>query len=138
MNGVIDVYKAGGILIKDGKFLVTRSKGKDIFYAPGGRIEQGEDPEVALIRELGEELSIRVKKENLKFFGTFIHPSAGENHLTIKMDVFLVEAWEGVVVPSHEIEEFFWITSRPPSDLKIGSIFGEEVLSRLKAKGLIE
>lgn len=138
MNGVIDVYKAGGILIKDGKFLVTRSKGKDIFYAPGGRIEQGEDPEVALIRELDEELSIRVKKESLKFFGTFIHPSAGENHLTIKMDVFLVEAWEGVVVPSHEIEEFLWITSRPPSDLKIGSIFGEEVLPRLKAKGLIE
>jgi len=31
-----------------------------------------------------------------------------------------------------------WITSHPPSNLKIGSIFGEEVLPRLKAKGLIE
>src|SRR3989344_6656545 len=105
MNDRIDIYKAGGILIKDRKFLVTRSRGKDIFYAPGGRIEQGEDPETALVRELEEELSIRVKKDCLKPFGTFLHPSAGKNHLTIKMAVFLVEAWEGEIVPSHEIEE---------------------------------
>jgi len=138
MNGRIDIYKAGGILIQDRKFLVTRSRGKDIFYAPGGRIEQGEDSEGALVRELEEELSIRVKKEHLKPFGTFLHPGAGEDHFTIKMDVFLVEAWEGEIVPGHEIEEFLWITSHPPSNLKIGSIFGEEVLPRLKAKGLID
>lgn len=138
MNDEIDIYKAGGILIKDRKFLVTRSRGKDIFYAPGGRIEQGEDPEGALVRELEEELSIRVKKERLKPFGTFLHPSAGENHLTVKMDVFFVEAWEGEIVPSHEIEEFLWITSHPSPNIKIGSIFGEEVLPRLKAKDLID
>ncbi len=138
MNAVVDVYKAGGILIKDGKFLVTRSKGKDIFYAPGGRIEQGEDSENALVRELEEELSIRVKKEHLKPLGTFLHPSAGEDHLTIKMDVFLVEAWEGKIAPSNEIEEFLWISSNPPSNIKIGSIFGEEVLPRLKAECLID
>ena len=138
MNDRIDISKAGGILIKDRKFLVTRSRGKDIFYAPGGRIEQGEDPETALLRELDEELSIRVKKESLKFFGTFIHPSAGDNHLTIKMDVFLVEVWEGEIILGNEIEEFLWVTSGPPSNIKIGSIFGEEVLPRLKAKGLIE
>ena len=138
MNGRIDIYKAGGILIQDRKFLVTRSRGKDIFYAPGGRIEQGEDSESALVRELEEELSIRVKKEHLKPFGTFFHPGAGEEHLTIKMDVFLVEAWEGEIAPGNEIEEFLWISSSPPSNIKIGSIFGEEVLPRLKASGLIE
>ncbi|MBI3627774.1 MAG: NUDIX domain-containing protein [Candidatus Sungbacteria bacterium] len=133
----IDIHKAGGILIQDKKFLIVRSKGKDIFYAPGGKIEGNETPEVSLVRELKEELSIETKVTDLEFFGTYIHPVAGKENLTIEMDVYLVKNWVNEIKPDNEIEEILWIDSNPPDQLKIGSIFGGEVLPRLKQRNLI-
>src|SRR5688500_4909971 len=46
-----DIYKAAGILIKDRKTVVERSQGKPVFVQPGGRIEEGETAEQALVRE---------------------------------------------------------------------------------------
>ena len=61
------IYVAGAVIIKDRKVLATqRGYGN---YAgwwefPGGKIEPGEDPEAALVRELDEELiaDISVKR----------------------------------------------------------------------------
>lgn len=55
MDKKIDIHKAGGILIKDRKFLVERSKNKTFFIAPGGSIEPRETPKQALVRELKED-----------------------------------------------------------------------------------
>lgn len=52
------IHKAAGILIKDKKLLVEKSKNKEFFIAPGGKIEAGETPEHALVRELDEEFGI--------------------------------------------------------------------------------
>ncbi|MGC9551516.1 NUDIX domain-containing protein, partial [Vibrio metoecus] len=43
------------VLIQDGKLLAVRSKGKALFYFPGGKREAGESDEEALIREIKEE-----------------------------------------------------------------------------------
>ena len=133
-----DIHKAGGILIKDRRFLVTRNRGKDIFYAPGGKLEKSESPEEALIRELKEELSITVEEKDLEPFGTFTAPSAGDESHTIEMQVFRVNAWQGTITPTEEIKELAWISSTPPPTMKLGSIFGHKVLPRLKQQGLIE
>src|SRR4051812_20782408 len=55
MTKQVDIHKAGGIIIRDKKLLVERSKGKDFFKTPGGSIELGETPKQALVRELLEE-----------------------------------------------------------------------------------
>ena len=55
-----DIHKASGILLQDRKVLVTRSRGKENFVHPGGKLEQGETPKQALVRELKEELNIDV------------------------------------------------------------------------------
>ncbi len=44
MNQQYDIHKAAGIIIRDKKLLVERSKGKEFFIAPGGTIEEGETP----------------------------------------------------------------------------------------------
>ena len=63
---MINIRKAGGILISDRKFLVERSKGKNIFIAPGGSIEIGETPRQALVRELKEEFKIVAIEEDFE------------------------------------------------------------------------
>ena len=57
MKKVVDVVAA--IIVRDGKVLATeRGYGefKGGWEFPGGKIEQGECPEAALIREIKEEL----------------------------------------------------------------------------------
>ncbi len=134
----IDIHKAGGILIKDRKFLVERSKGKTIFIAPGGSIETGETPKQALVRELFEEFKIMVLENDLQEFGTFYAQAAGQEEKYLQMDVFIVKHWQGEPTPDNEVEEMLWINSNLPENIKIGSIFEHEVLPRLKEKDLID
>jgi mutator protein MutT len=60
---IIDV--CGGLIEKDGKFLVAQRKYNDRFGGlwefPGGKIEDGESKEAAIKRELDEELGIEVE-----------------------------------------------------------------------------
>lgn len=138
MNKNIDIHKSAGVLIRDRKFLVVRSYGKSFFVSPGGKLEEGEDAETALVRELQEELSIRVEKTDLDFLGTFYARATGQEHRRIQIDVFLVKHWEGEPVPANEIEELSWINSQVLPDFKLGSIFHYHVLPKLKEGGLID
>jgi 8-oxo-dGTP diphosphatase len=47
---------ARAIIISNAHLLTLKPEGKDIFFTPGGRIESGETPEEALMREMSEEL----------------------------------------------------------------------------------
>ena len=138
MEKKIDIHKAGGILLNNKKFLVSRSKGKDFFIAPGGKLEKEESSINALIRELSEELSISVKEENLEKFETFYAPASGQEDKYLQMDVFLVKKWDGEIKPANEIEEIMWINSSLPAGIKLGSIFQHDVFPKLKTLGLID
>lgn len=137
MERKADIHKAGGVLIRDKKFLISRSRGKDFFIAPGGKLEHGESPEISLQRELKEELTIDIDIEKLEEFGTFYAPATGMVDTYLQTDVFLVPEWRGELKPSNEIEEIMWIDSHLPEGVKLGSIFHHEVLPRLKEKGMI-
>ena len=63
------IRKAAGIIISNQELLVERSIGKDFYIAPGGKIEQGESAEQALVRELEEELDIQIKQSIYGFLG---------------------------------------------------------------------
>ncbi|WP_308287346.1 NUDIX domain-containing protein [Actinomadura parmotrematis] len=41
-----------------GRVLSTRSRGKDVWYLPGGKREAGESDERTLLREIAEELAV--------------------------------------------------------------------------------
>ncbi len=64
MSEKAQIHKAAGILIRDKKLLVERSKGKEYIIAPGGSIELGETAEEAVIRELMEEFGVTVRPED--------------------------------------------------------------------------
>jgi len=134
-----DIYKAAGIIIKDRKLLIERSYGKDTFMAPGGKLETGETPRQAVIRELKEEFQLEIKDQDLEEFGTFYAEAAGSHNKgrQLRMDVFMIKKF-GNVQPDSEVEEIRWITSDIPKDIQVGSIFAHEVVPRLKAQNLID
>ena len=77
---------------------------------PGGKVEQGETPEAALVRELHEELAITVDETSLKpiTFASFDYP---DFHLL--MPLYGCECWDGDLHP-REGQTFAWVR---PSDL---------------------
>lgn len=133
-----DIYKAAGIILKDRKMLVERSQGKPAFIGPGGRIEPGETPAQALVREMKEEFGITVLESDLEPFDSYSATAANHPGQQVHMEVFLVKRWQGEIAPHSEIEEIMWLSSNLPKNVTLGSIFAHEVLPELKRRGLID
>lgn len=78
----------------DGTFLLAqRPRGKvypGFWEFPGGKIEPGEDAHAALVRELEEELGIRVTRATPWI--TRVH---AYTHATVRLHFFRVTGWEG-------------------------------------------
>lgn len=133
----VDIRKSGAVIIRDRRFLVTRAKDKDIFVAPGGKLEAGETVIEALKRELEEEIQITTDEKNLEELGVFCAPAAGQEQRMLEMTVFLVHEWQGEPTPANEVEEIRWINSAT-HDIEIGSIFEHDVMPLLKDNNLID
>lgn len=132
------IYKAAGIIVRDKKLLVVRSKGKDIFFAPGGKLEENETYEQALVRELQEELSMEIDERHYEHFGVFTAEADDKPGVILHMMTFFIKNYGGPLQASSEIEELAWVDAANTNGISIGSIFRHEVLPRLAAQGLVE
>jgi 8-oxo-dGTP diphosphatase len=102
--------------------ICQRPEGKmfpGLWEFPGGKLEPGETPEQALIRELNEELAIRTEAACLAPL-TFASHSYGSFHLV--MPLYVCRRWQGVP-RAKEHESIKWVRPRelrdypmPPAD----------------------
>ncbi|MGC0052226.1 NUDIX hydrolase [Brucella pituitosa] len=93
-----------------GRFLLVRKRGSEIFFQPGGKIDAGEQPQIALIREIEEELGICIDESQLRFAAKMSAPAANELDSTVEAELFHLTLKEGQVpAASSEIEELIWL-----------------------------
>lgn len=133
-----DIIKAAAIIIKNKKVLVERSKHKDHFVPPGGKLEAGETPSQALIRELKEELQIDVREQDFELIGVFRAEAANQPGKEVEAHMFMIRHWQGEIAAASEVEELAWINSAVPVGMKVGSICVHDIMPGLKEKGLID
>jgi len=100
----------------DGRVLIAqRPVGKamaGLWEFPGGKIEPGETPEAALIRELKEELGIETWDSCLAPL-TFASHSYDDFHLL--MPLFICRKWQGIVAPK-EGQKLKWVCAKELRD----------------------
>ena len=110
----------------DGRVLLAqRPEGKSLaglWELPGGKVEPGETPEAALIRELHEELGIDTHASCLAPL-TFASHSYDDFHLL--MPLFICRRWKGIAQP-REGQRLAWVRSQdlrsyemPPADVPL-------------------
>ncbi|MDI9314052.1 MAG: (deoxy)nucleoside triphosphate pyrophosphohydrolase [Hydrotalea sp.] len=94
---------AGVLVDADGRVLVgQRAAGKSFaghWEFPGGKIEKNETPEVALIRELREELAIDTNRSCL---APILFASHDYDDFHLLMPVFVLRQWRGNIAPRAE------------------------------------
>lgn len=112
----------------DGRMLTVRKRGTELFMHPGGKPEPGESAVDAAVREVAEELGVRVQPAELTFLGTFISDAANEANTLVKANLFEYNASEAgenaselISEPAAEIAELRWMDisdgAELPSDL---------------------
>jgi 8-oxo-dGTP diphosphatase len=103
------IVAACALIDANGRVLLTRRpEGKHLaglWEFPGGKVEAGEQPEAALIRELREELGIEIEHRSLAPL-TFASHAYPEFHLL--MPLYLCKQWEGTVAP-REGQAIAWV-----------------------------
>lgn len=106
------------ILQKEDKILIARKKqGKPLagyFEFPGGKIEEGETPEESLIRELMEEMNIKIAVK--EYIGESIYDYG--NDKVISLLGYTAEIIDGEIkLSDHDIYE--WVTLEQINNYKI-------------------
>ena len=108
---------AAALIDADNRVLVAqRPQGKSLaglWEFPGGKVDPGERPEAALIRELREELGIDVKEPCLAPL-TFASHAYEDFHLL--MPLYVCRRWEGFVA-SREGQALKWLLPNQLRDI---------------------
>ena len=117
---------AVALIDAEGKILLAkRPQGKSmagLWEFPGGKVEEGEAPESALVRELKEELGIDVEPGALRRL-TIVSHAYQDFHLL--MSLFLCREWRGAP-RGREGQECLWVApgdmralAMPPADVPL-------------------
>ncbi|MDO5641335.1 MAG: (deoxy)nucleoside triphosphate pyrophosphohydrolase [Paracoccus sp. (in: a-proteobacteria)] len=120
------LVSAVALIDADGRILLAqRPEGKSmagLWEFPGGKVEPGETPEAALIRELHEELGVDTHSSCL---APLTFASHGYDDFHLLMPLFICRRWRGIARPL-EGQRLAWVSAAdlgdypmPPADLPL-------------------
>jgi 8-oxo-dGTP diphosphatase len=99
-----------------------------------GKEKLGETDEETLIREISEELNVKIIPSTIQFIGTFKAQADGQPEgVVVKMTCYRAD-FEGDLMPSNEIEEIKWLNF---SDIDSVSEVDKIIFQFLKEEGTL-
>ncbi|WP_440556036.1 NUDIX hydrolase [Streptomyces sp. SCPE 10] len=103
------IDKVAWVCVEHERVLCARSRGKDLYYLPGGKREAGESDLQTLIREVTEEVGVALRPETVAPLGTFEAQADGrEPGVTVRMTCFTGD-YTGRLTPRSEVEDLAWL-----------------------------
>ena len=120
------------IEIKNEKILVTKSFGKEKYYIPGGKRELNESDEETLVREVKEELNVKIDPFTIEYFGTFVAQADGKKEgIDVRMTCYTANYIEKLEA-SNEIEVVDWFEYK---DINLVAEVDKKIFNYLRANG---
>jgi 8-oxo-dGTP diphosphatase len=128
------IQKVSLAVFKENKLLCVRSKGNQVFYCLGGKVEEGEDDVEALRREVKEEIGCEMRVET-EYMETFEDTAHGKENTKVQIKLYRGKL-VGEPIPSSEIEEIDYLDSKT-DPVKLSAIAINQMFPWLKKQGYI-
>ncbi|WP_410648475.1 NUDIX hydrolase [Amycolatopsis sp. cmx-4-54] len=128
------IDKIAWLHFRDGRVLGARSRGRSVFYLPGGKREPGESDAETLIREIREELTVEIDPATIEPAGVF--EAQADGHATgflVRTTCYTAE-FTGTLSASSEIDEITWLGHEDRDRL---SAAGKIIFDHLRETGLL-
>ncbi|MDA8369269.1 MAG: NUDIX domain-containing protein [Nocardiopsaceae bacterium] len=120
--------------VRNGRLLCVRTRGRTLFYLPGGKREPGESDADAVSRESAEEVAVRLRRDTLAPFAVVEEEADGYPAGTrVRLSCFTAEH-DGEPVPRNEIAELAWF-GRADRERTAPAV--RRVMDELHARGLL-
>ena len=99
------------VRVEHGRILCARPRGKDVFYIPGGKREDGESDLQVLLREIAEELTVTLLPGTVRHAGTYeaAEPGGLPGEVIVRMSCYTGD-YAGTLAASSEIDEIAWFS----------------------------
>ncbi|MFE7578252.1 NUDIX domain-containing protein [Streptomyces sp. NPDC057521] len=98
------------VRIEEGRILCARPRGKDVFYIPGGKREGAESDLDTLVREIEEELTVRIDAESVAHVGTYEAGGPGLPDGAVVRMACYTAGFSGELRAGSEIEDVAWFS----------------------------
>lgn len=130
------LHTAGLLVVKNNELLLTYSRNKQAWYLPGGKVDVGESSIQALVREVYEELAVRLDEKKLTYYYHITADAYGEENLIMEQDCFRYPSLENVKA-SMEIEAvaYFSLASYKKENIQVEGVL--MAFDKLIADGLL-
>ncbi|QCW51162.1 NUDIX domain-containing protein [Nocardioides dongxiaopingii] len=126
-------FVVAAVCLRDdaGRLLTVRKRGTRSFMLPGGKIEPGETPAEAGLREVREEVGVDLA--GVVLLGHFLADAANEPGHLVDSTVFTADL-PGVPAAAGEIAELRWVDPADPGDVgdvRLAPLLRDHVLPAL-------
>ena len=116
------------------ELLVVRKQGTVTWILPGGKLDGQETPAEALVREVWEELQIKLAVNDLTALGTFVAAAENEANTCVHAHAFIAQLPSNQKpVISAEIAQMQWLPLHEPPPETTASLLRHHIIPALSS-----